>query len=141
MADAVTKVVVLDSPIYHTIHMTNISDGTGESNVIKIDKSTLLGPGNIEPSCLDIQVVRWAVQGFSYVKLAWDHTTDDTGMVLCNSGFDDFRFDVDHKDAPFNAANRDPRSAGGTGDMLLTTAGAVSGASYDITLMVRKTAG
>jgi hypothetical protein len=36
------------------------------------------------------------------------------------------------------AGLKDPRSAGGTGDILLTTAGTTSGQTYDITLWLRK---
>lgn len=138
MADAVTNVVVRNGTIFHTVHLTGISDGTGETGVVKIDRSTLVGPDGTEPGGLDIAVVRWAIQGFSYVKLSWDHTTDDVGMVLANNGYEDFRAAVDAQDSAENALNADPRSAGQTGDLLLSTVGAVSGASYDITLMVRK---
>lgn len=135
MADAVTTNVVSDSDARYAVHLTNISDGTGESAVIKVDKSTLLAEDGAEPASLDIEEVRWNIQGFTSVRLLWDHTTDDVALVLTGNGYEDFR------GQPDNAAKKglaDPRSSGGTGDILLTTAGAVSGATYDITLRLRK---
>lgn len=105
---------------------TNVSDGTGESAVIKVDKSTLVGPTaeGDEPLRIVIRSLRWAVQGFTSVRLLWDHTTDDEAAVLSGNGFEDY--------SPFGGLV-DPKSAGGTGDLLLTTAGTTSGNTYDIT--------
>lgn len=135
MADAVTTNVVSDSDTRYAVHLTNISDGTGESAVVKVDKSALTAEDAAEPASLDIEEVRWNIQGFTSVRLLWDHTTDDVALVLTGNGYEDFR------GQPSNVAKKglaDPRSAGGTGDILLTTAGAVSGATYDITLRLRK---
>jgi hypothetical protein len=141
MADAVTSRVLIDTPTHYAIHLTNISDGTGESAVAKIDKSTLTDSSNpaVEPDSLDIVAVRWNMQGFTYVKLLWDHNTDDTALVLSGSGYDDFMA----ADGSIPGLNRteglkDPRSTGGPGDLLLTTVGATSGSTYDITIWVRK---
>lgn len=140
MADAVTNRTISESGDEITVHLTNISDGTGESAVVKIDKSTLTtlssaGVDGLEPDSLDILSVRWNIQGFASVRFLWDHTTDDVALVLTGSGYDDFRGDG------FNRALKglaDPRSSGQTGDVLLTTNGGVSGSTYDITLRCRK---
>ena len=42
MADAVTTIVTNNGAKNYQARFTNISDGTGESAVIKIDKSTLV---------------------------------------------------------------------------------------------------
>lgn len=136
MADAVTTNVISDSDTHYIVHLTNVSDATGESAVVKVDKSGLLATDGAEPNSLDIETVRWNIQGFTSVRILWDHTTDDLGLVLSGSGYDDFRGDGAARAFKGLA---DPRSSGGTGDILLTTAGAVSGASYDITLRLRKT--
>lgn len=125
MADTVTSRVVNNSKGKYTVHITGISDGTGESNVVKIDKSTLLTVAGAEPAALSIGTIRWNVQGFSYVKLHFDHTTDDTAMLLSGNGYDDF--------TP-GGGLRDPLSAGQTGDLMLTSVGAAAGATYDITI-------
>lgn len=140
MADAVATNTIIDNTGYIVVHLTNISDGTGESAVVKVDKSTLTAEDGAEPASLDIEQVRWAIQGFTSVRILWEHTTDDVALLLCNSGYDDFRGTP--PDAGYNVKTtgglKDPRSTGGTGDIVLTTAGAVNGATYDITLWLRK---
>lgn len=134
MADAIKNIVLGDSHELYGIHLTNVSDGTGESAVIKIDKSTLLAKDGAEPASLDIVAARWNVQGFPRVIIAWDHTTDDTALVLAGSGYDEFT-GLNSVTAP---GLKDPRSTGGAGDIVLTApAGATTG-SYDITLWVYK---
>lgn len=135
MSDAVTTTVLSNGPDRYAVHLTNISDGSGESAVAKVDKSGLTAEDGGEPVSLDIEQVRWCIQGFTSVRLLWDHTTDDTALVLSGSGYEDFRGDSFLRSQMGLA---DPRSAGDTGDILLTTAGAVSGATYDITLWLRK---
>jgi hypothetical protein len=136
MADAVTTNVISESPTHYLVHLTNISDGTGESAVTKVDKSTLVASDGSEPASLDIEEVQWSIGGFSSVRILWDHTTDDVGLALSGSGYKNF-MGVNENRAPKGLA--DPRSSGDTGDIKLTTAGAISGATYDITLLLRKT--
>jgi len=139
MADTVATQVVGQTADDLIIHCLNISDGTGETTVIKADKSAYLARDGAEPASLDIAWVRWAVQGFTSVRLLWDHTTDDRALVLSGSGYDDFR-GASQEVVPTNCYLKDPRSAGGPGDLILTTAGASSGATYDITIGLRKQA-
>jgi len=144
MADTIKNHVLSDSDERYAVHLTGVSDGTGESAVIKVDKSTLLAlpygtAAAAEPVSLDIEQIRWAIQGFSYIKLHWDHTTDDTAMLLCGSGYDDFRGEGGMLGNRTPRGLADPRSSGDTGDLLLTSVGAASGATYDITLWLRKT--
>lgn len=131
MADTVDVDVVHNDKINYVVHLTCISDGTGESNVTKIDRSALTNTNGVEPKAIDISEVRWNIQGFSYVKLSWDHSTDDVAMLLSGNGYDNF--------GEFSAL-KDPRSSavsGASGDLLLTSVGAASGATYDITLVCR----
>jgi hypothetical protein len=137
MADAVTVRTIGETTDQIVVHLTNVSDGTGEAAVVKVDKSALVASDGGEPAALDIESVRWSIQGFTSVELLWDHTADDTALVLTGSGYEDFRCrDLDI--VPSTARLKDPRSAGGAGDVLLTTNGAVAGATYDITLTLRK---
>lgn len=125
MADTVDSLISFSGDRRHIVRLTNVSDGTGESAVVKVDKSALTNSNGTEPGKLAVKSVRWAIQGFTSVRLFWDHDTDDEVMVLSGNGYE-----------CFDAALVDPASTGGTGDILLTTAGAVSGATYDITLEV-----
>jgi len=129
MADTVDSIVLRNGRNRYAVRLTNVSDGTGESAVVKIDKSTLTGPDGTEPSVLVIEEVEWSIQGFTSVRLLFDHTTDDEAVVLgTGSGYKNYK----------NIGGlKDPNSTGGTGDLLLTTAGAVTGATYDITVIVR----
>ena len=128
MADTVTTQIIAAGPRYHVVHMTGISDGTGESLVTKVDLSTLdLGNG-VAPTKSSVKEIQWSIQGFTSVRLYWDHTTDDTISILAQgNGYSEFGM---------LGMLSDPASAGGTGDVLLSTAGAVAGATYDITLVL-----
>lgn len=140
MADTVTNVTVIETQEELVIHLTNISDGTGESAVAKTTIANLSKmPSGAAVTNLDIEQVRWAIQGMSYVKLAWDHSTPQTALVLANNGYDDFR-GIDHalRNIKRTSGLVDPRTSGGTGDIKLTTVGQVSGATYDITIWFRK---
>jgi hypothetical protein len=128
MADTVDVKVVYSGKRRYTVHMTNISDGTGESGVTKVDISALTG-FPFTPTATTIDLIEYNVQGFTSVRLFWDHTTDDEIAVLgTGAGVIDWGA---------YGGNVDPRSSGGTGDILLTTAGTTSGNTYDITMHLR----
>ena len=130
MPDAVTTNVQINGAKNYVANFTNISDATGESAVIKIDKSTLVNELGKEPGKLNIKRVQWSIQGFSSVRILWDHTTDDLAMVLAGP-----YGDISYGDT---APLQDPASTGGTGDILFTTVGAGATATYNITLWVTK---
>jgi hypothetical protein len=127
MPDTVNSQVLLDGPRNYIVHLTNVSDSTGESAVVKIDISGLTLANGAAPSKLTIDEIAYSIQGFTSVRLFWDADTDDEIAVLSGDG---------HKVFPGGLV--DPRSTGAVGDVLLTTAGAASGATYDITIVARK---
>ena len=111
---------------------TNISDGTGETGVIKIDVSALSSnaAGN---ACNGVKINKiWAqTQGMS-VDILWDATTD----VLCETIPENQFYLMDYSSfggLPNNAGS------GVTGDVLFTTVGAASGDRYTITIEAIKT--
>lgn len=126
MADAVSTRTLVNSPTRVVIEVINRSDGVGESDVVKLDKSTFTTIKGTEPGQMSLASVQWSIQGFSSVQLEWDHTTDDVIAHLAagNGAFDYEAF----------GTLRDPLSSGGTGDILLTTFGAVNNATYTIIL-------
>lgn len=127
MADSVDTIVVHKGTRIYAQRLTNISDGTGESGVIKLDISTLTGPNGRAPTYVKLREVSWSIQGFTSVRLYWDHSTDDEIVVL-GTGYGYMNFtDI--------GGLVDPRTTGGTGDVLLTTAGTTSGNTYTITLV------
>lgn len=150
MADAVTARTIVDTPDIFVVHLTCISDGTGEAAVIKADKSALVFCQGIvtagvraapaEAASLDIEGVQWNIQGFTSVRILWDHTTDDVALVLAGTGSSDLIGPGNARGAITLGKLADPRSAGATGDILLTSIGATATATYDITLWLRKSA-
>lgn len=150
MADAVTARILVDTPTQTVVHLTCISDATGEAAVTKVTKANLIKCAGIltagvraataAPASLEIAAVRWNIQGFTSVRLLWDHTAADLAMPLSGNGFEDFLGAGEVRGDEVNAVLPDPRSAGGTGNILLTSVGAAAGATYDITLYLRKSA-
>jgi hypothetical protein len=129
MADTVDVKTVFSGRNRHVLHLTNISDGTGESGVVKLDISTLVGPDGTPPTKTVIEELQWSIRGFSDVRLFWDHDVDDEIDILAaGSGY-------------FNYIGAgglvDPGSTGGTGDIILTTSGTAVGNTYDITISLR----
>lgn len=129
MADAVTTETVFNGQRRKIFHFTNISDATGESAVTKVDISALTFGGGQTPTYSAIDMIDYNIQGMSSVRLYWDHTTDDEIAIL-PAGMGSIHFEA-------LGGKVDPRTTGGTGDILLTTNGQASGGTYDITLYVR----
>lgn len=129
MADAVDTYTEISGSKRIVLHLLNVSDGTGESAVNKLDISTLTGPDGTAPTSVTLEAVDYDVQGFSSVQLLWDHTTDDA-MINLGAG-------QNVRDFTGIGGRHDPGSAGGTGDVLLTTVGASATATYDIVLVLR----
>lgn len=128
MTDAVRTIVLAKGPRYAIVNLTNISDGTGESAVIKVALSSQDIGNGVAPTKSAIKEIQYSIQGFTSVRLLWDHTTDDVAALLAaGNGWKEY--------GELGMLN-DPASTGGTGNLLLTTAGAVSGATYDITVVL-----
>lgn len=124
MADAVSSQTIIDGARNVVMKFTNLSDGTGESGVTKVDVSALNGA----PSAVRIDRVHYSVNGM-VVTMLWDATTDVRIMELAGDGWFDFR--------PFGGLPNNGGS-GVNGDILFTTTGATSGDSYSIVLEMVK---
>lgn len=129
MADAVTTEYIYNGKKRKVLHLTNICDGTGESAVAKADISTLTFNRGEVPTYSTVDMIDYNIQGFTSVRLLWDHTTDDEIATLpAGQGCIDWYA---------YGGKTDPRTSGDTGDIKLTTAGNTSGATYDITIYFR----
>lgn len=139
MADAVAVRVIADTASHYVVHCTNISDGTGESAVVKVDKSAIgVASDGAEANSLDIEKVVWACEGMS-VQIHWEHTTDDLALALSGHGSLDFAGAQGAVGGLVKTGGlKDPRSSGGTGDIVFTTTGHTSGDTYNVTLWLRK---
>mgnify|MGYP001606335609 FL=1 len=130
MADTVTTKTLFNSPRKLVVNITNLSDGTGESNVVKVDKSAFTGPNGSEPTKLVIEKIVYDVSSMR-VLLTWDQTSDETIAVLQGDGTIDWYKSGKH-------SGNVGANTGGTGDILLTTATQSVGDGYNITLYLRK---
>ena len=131
MADAVTSQTIIDGERNCVMKFTNVSDGTGESAVAKVDVSALAS-NSAGTSCSEVRVMRvsHAIVGMS-VQLFLNATTNVLLVELAESsnGHMDFK---DFGGLPNNAGS------GKNGDILFTTKGHSSGDTYSITLEMVK---
>ena len=132
MADAVTSQTILDGERLFIGKFTNISDGTGETAVVKIDVSTL-NPNSFGLACNGVKINKiWAQTQGMAVDILWDATTD----VVCETIPENQFYLMDYSSfggLPNNAGT------GVTGDVLFTTVGAASGDRYTIIIEAIKT--
>ena len=131
MADAVTSQTLVDGKHIAVLKFTNVSDGSGESAVKKVDVSDL-SKNQRGASCTraTIEKIWWQCNGMK-VQVLFDASTD----VLCielgenQSGHHDY--------TSFGGLTNNAGS-GVTGDIMFTTVGHSSADTYTITMQVRK---
>jgi|TARA_R110000764_G_scaffold209997_1_gene295868 hypothetical protein len=130
MADAVTSQTLQDGDKSVVMKFTNISDGSGEAAVKKVDVSALQSQSGSGATCtgVSIQQVWYELNGMT-VDLIWDASTDVLCWTLSGYGFFDFR----------SAGPLTNNSGGGkTGDLMFTTTGHGSGDRYSIMIKMGK---
>jgi len=131
MANAVTSQTIQDGEKTAIVKFTNVSDGTGESAVKKVDVSALAN-NSAGQACTSVSVSRiyWATVGMS-VKLDFDATSNVLLVHLPADSTGDEYYDL-FTGIPNNAGS------GVTGDIDLTTVGHSSGDAYMIILVLNK---
>lgn len=138
MADTVTSTIIENGNKWFAYSLTNISDGTGESAVVKIDGSST-GPLGVNiagqvfyPGIhLKIREIEYDTQGMT-VELIWGATpTPQNALLIYGYG----RLKYDH----IGGLVIPPSLAGATGQILLTTIAQQVNSSY--TLNIRGTKG
>ncbi len=134
MADAVTSQTIIDGDKHAVMKFTNVSDGSGESTVKKVDVSAL-SAANDGSACsgVSIEQIWWQCVGMK-VNILFDATSDVLAIQLGEnqSGHHDYR---DFGGIPNNAGS------GKTGDIQFTTVGHTSADTYTIILAMRKNYG
>jgi len=134
MADAVTSQTIQDGERKAILKFTNISDGSGEAAVTKIDVSELTA-SNAGRACTEVTVSKiwWQCVGMG-VSLLNDATADTLiiGLSPDSNGYHDYS---EFSGIPNNAGD------GKTGDVQFTTIGASSGDTYTVIVEVLKTYG
>ena len=131
MADAVTSQTLIDGPKHAVMKFTNVSDGSGESAVKKVDVSALASSlDGVACSEVVIERIWWQCNGMKVIILF-----DATSNALCielgenQSGHHDYN--------SFGGLTNNAGS-GKTGDILFTTVGHSSADTYTIMLYMRK---
>jgi hypothetical protein len=120
MADAVASQTLLNGPRNCVMKFTNLSDGTGESAVTKVDVSAL-GYSRVR-----IDKIHYTCSGMT-VRLLWDATAD---VPIFELGPDK----TSTLDFTHFGGLRNNAGDGVTGDINFTTVGHSSGDSYSIIL-------
>ena len=136
MADAVTSQTLADGDRIAVMKFTNLSDGTGESSVNKVDISALASNINGEtPARATIEQIWYDIGGMR-VALEWNATTNVVAAVLGGSaaagnvsGHMDFR--------SFGGI-KNTEASGADGDIDLTTSGHTNLDHYTVVLQLRK---
>ena len=131
MADTVASQTIDDGPRYAVIKLTNVSNGTRESAVTKVDVSGLASSATgVACSGATIQKIWWQCTGMK-VSILFDATSDVLAIQLGEnqSGYHDY--------TSFGGLTNNAGS-GKTGDIKFTTVGHSSGDTYTIILYLKK---
>ena len=130
MADIVTTQTIADtSGVKFVVKMTNISDGTGEQLVNKVDASETTFM--TEDGARKIARIWYSINtanNKSAVELVWAGATNSTAVLLSGNGYWDLRTAGD--EISNNATTP-------TGDILLSTKNFANGDNYTIIVEFR----
>tara|TARA_R110000737_G_scaffold348470_1_gene382349 strand:+ start:19 stop:417 length:399 start_codon:yes stop_codon:yes gene_type:complete len=131
MADAVTSTTLQDGVKKSVLRFTNVSDGSGEAAVAKVDASTL-GVMTSGATSTNIKITQcwWSISGMD-VDIIWNATANIHALTLTSdgAGYLDFR----------SFGGLQNTTAGGkNGDILFTTRGHTNLDTYTIVLEVEK---
>ena len=130
MADIVTSQVLTDTTgLKFVVKITNLSDGTGENLVRKVDASEttfMTEDGNRKIAKIWYSIN--TANNKSAVELIWDGATNSTAAILSGNGHWDLR--TSGNEITNNAITP-------TGDVLLSTKNFADGDNYTILLEFR----
>lgn len=131
MADAVTSQTIIDGSKTAVLKFTNVSDGSGESAVTKVDVSALSN-NSLGQTCTGatIQKIWWQCTGMK-VSILFDASTDVLAIQLGEN-------QSGHHDYTSFGGLTNNAGSGKTGDINFTTVGHSSGDTYTVILYLRK---
>jgi len=131
MADAVTSQTLLDGERLAIMKFTNISDGTGESAVTKVNVSTL-APSDSGRACTGVSVTKiTSVCHGLEVRMYWDANTDVPFFLsTINTNYEN-NFEK------FGGITNNA-STGKNGNIVFSTSDASSGDTYTVVLEMIK---
>ncbi len=131
MADAVATQTLVDGPKYAVMKFTNVSDGSGESAVTKVDVSSLDNSADGD-ACTGVVIERiwWQCIGMK-VQILWDASSDLFCIELGENQSGDHDYTI------FGGLLNNSGS-GKTGDVNFTTVGHSSNDTYTVIMYLRK---
>ena len=130
MADAVATQILFQGDKQVIMKFTNASDGTGETNVTKVDVSTLTSYQG--KACVAVQIDKiYAMTHGMEVRLLWGASTNVTIVSIPQQIMQTFDFNE------FGGLDNNA-GTGKTGNILFTTLDASAGDFYTIILVMRK---
>jgi len=129
MADTVTTQVLSNTGLRYEILLTCVSDGTGETNVPKINVLDIHYPHDTtrHPIALGLEEVQASNIGFTALKLLFDRAPAPKTFLVVGDGYTDLCFSP-------RLVDPDKGQVLSTGNILLSTTGASSGDIYSIKL-------
>ena len=135
MADAITSQTLIDGDRYAVMKFTNVSDGSGESAVTKVDVSALQPLASntaAQKTCTGVSIERiwWQCIGMK-VQILFDASSDAFCIELGENQ------SGNHDYSSFGGLTNNAGS-GKTGDINFTTVGHSSADTYTIILYMRK---
>ncbi len=126
MSDAVSVQKILDDRRNLVVKCTNLSDGTGENNVRKVDVSTLNPPN---PGLhMKLWRIQYDISGMA-VRVQWEGTPNSDILVLGGLG---------SQISDFGDWGGIPNNSNGVGNVSFTTVNATAGDSYSIIMYFKK---
>ena len=137
MADAVTSQTLSDGDRTAVVKFTNISDGSGEASVKKVDVSALATSSRDGATCTRVHITQvwYAISGMR-IDLEWAATTNVKALILGagvtlepTNGHFDFR--------SFGGL-KNTEASGVSGDVALTTLHHTNNDAYTIVLELNK---
>ncbi len=141
MADAVTTQLLENGNNWWSYSFTNLSDGTGETSVTKIDGSAtgplgviIAGQTFYPAQHIKIREIEYDVKGMA-LEIIWDATVSQNALVL--GGFGRMKYDKVGGLAAMGSSG--VLLAGATGKIKFTTLGAMPNSGY--TVFMRGTKG
>jgi hypothetical protein len=132
MADNVTSQTILDGERLFIAKYTNISDGTGETAVVKVDVSTL-NPSASGNACNGVKINKiWMAAHGMEVRILWDADVNLLAWQVTSNG--PYLMDF----SSFGGISNNS-GTGRNGDIAFSTHDASAGDSYTIILECIKT--
>jgi len=116
---------------YVSVRCTGSSDGTGETNVVKVARQDLALDNGVVPAQIGIKRIKYNIHGLTLV-IEWDFDSSDDLVVRLNSGVS-----ADSSNGCMNFKEYGcllPTGEVGTGDIVFTTTNADAGDTYDVVL-------